>query len=723
MKAIALAQRRHRLRAAPRVPLFPFLAVLICTMGALVPLLVAVTRAARSQAVRAAAAKLSAQEADLKMAHEMAQWRIEQLKKSRQITQSQLSDARLALGHVEDHARRLRDRIGQLRAAGVEPEGAGADVGRERRVAQQELQQLQGAVGDARRRLTRAREQAKRRPHNYAVIPYDGPNQTHRRPIYLECRAEAIVLQPEGIAFHVSDFAGVLGPGNPLATALRAVREYLADRGGFDPRGDGEPYPLLLVRPQGIIAYYAAREAMQWWAADFGYELIEDDWKLHFPPPDPQLARVVNQAVAQPRAELAAARHARRQAELAAYGGGGGGGGAGDDDDEAGFASSGSGPGGGSGGGGRGGGGGGPGGYGTGGGSPGGNGFGAGTGSGVPGNGGLGGFGGSGASGGSGPALATGGPGGNGFGSGTGNGTPGNGGFGGFGGGGGSGGGPGGFGTGGGGPGGNVFGTGTGGGAAGNGGFGGSGAGGPALTTGGPGGNAFGTGSGGGAPDSGGLGGLSAFGASGGTGGSGPAGSGSGLGVNGLGAAASGGTAAGASVRRPDGYVVGQPMPETDQASQRPPPAGSQPGDPLRPGEWRPMQEPPPEDKSDDKDKQKAKSLAKTRGQDWALRDAGGKSTPVTRTIRIDCFADRLVLMPEAGMGSPQQIPLGPRTAGSIDKLVAALWEHMDSWGIAGEGLYWRPVLDFHVAPGADNRLEDLKVLLDGSGFNIQRKP
>ena len=43
--------------AAPRVSLFPFLAVLICTMGALMLLLLAVTREARVQAVRETAAK------------------------------------------------------------------------------------------------------------------------------------------------------------------------------------------------------------------------------------------------------------------------------------------------------------------------------------------------------------------------------------------------------------------------------------------------------------------------------------------------------------------------------------------------------------------------------------------------------------------------------------------------------------------------------------------
>ena len=62
MKAMqhACLQRRQRDGRRPACRCFPFLAVLICTMGALVPLLLAVTRQARLQAVREAAAKVGA---------------------------------------------------------------------------------------------------------------------------------------------------------------------------------------------------------------------------------------------------------------------------------------------------------------------------------------------------------------------------------------------------------------------------------------------------------------------------------------------------------------------------------------------------------------------------------------------------------------------------------------------------------------------------------------
>ena len=153
------------------------------------------------------------------------------------------------------------------------------------------------AVSSYTRRLAEARQVAAQRRGSYAVVPYRGPHETQRRPIYVECRGDTIVLQPEGIVLTESDFSGPLGPGNPLAAALRAAREHLLVEGGFDPNESGEPYPLLLVRPDGIAAYYAARSAMKSWASEFGYELVGEDWKLDFQPPDSQLARVIRSAV------------------------------------------------------------------------------------------------------------------------------------------------------------------------------------------------------------------------------------------------------------------------------------------------------------------------------------------------------------------------------------------------------------------------------------------
>jgi hypothetical protein len=193
-------------------------------------------------------------------------------------------------------------------------------------------------------------------------------------------------------------------------------------------------------------------------------------------------------------------------------------------------------------------------------------------------------------------------------------------------------------------------------------------------------------------------------------------------------------------MERPDGYIVGQPAKEREALPKQPPEqeesvqsptAGMQRGRILRPGEWEPRPEPPPkrpEEKHDDFDKDKKrgakheKSLAEKRGADWGLRDAARGSVGVTRPIRIECYADRLVIVSERSPAANRVIPLGPRTGSSIDTFISGIWEHMETWGIAGRGMFWRPVLQVYVAPDAEQRFVDLAALLEGSGLTVVRK-
>ena len=201
------------------------------------------------------------------------------------------------LGHIEDHARRLRDQLARLEVTWNQLQQPSNEDSRLRDQMEAEVARVRAEITLAEQRLAEVRKAAAERRRSYAVVPYQGPHGTNRLPIYIECRAEAIILQPEGIVLEESDFEGPMGPGNPLAAALRAVREYMLAQQSFDPRKSGEPYPLLLVRPSGIVAYYAARVAMKSWGAEFGYELIGDDWKLDFQTPDPAMAQVVRRAI------------------------------------------------------------------------------------------------------------------------------------------------------------------------------------------------------------------------------------------------------------------------------------------------------------------------------------------------------------------------------------------------------------------------------------------
>jgi hypothetical protein len=188
----------------------------------------------------------------------------------------------------------------------------------------------------------------------------------------------------------------------------------------------------------------------------------------------------------------------------------------------------------------------------------------------------------------------------------------------------------------------------------------------------------------------------------------------------------------GGTVERPDGYVVGQPAREapapttanTEQSSER----GV--AQALRPGEWEPTPEPPPkqpdekkdDDPSGEKKHKPPRSLAERRGEDWGLRDAARGAVGVTRPIRIGCYADRLVVVADRNPAESKVIQLGPRTASSIDAFISAIWGQIEGWGIAGRGMYWRPVLQVSVAPGGEDRFADLAALLDGSGLTVKRR-
>ena len=164
----------------------------------------------------------------------------------------------------------------------------------------------------AERDLEEARRTAESKRPSYAVVPYEGPSQTMRRPLYIECTAEKIILQPEGIELTEQDFAGPLGPGNPLAAGLRAVREYLLDYG--DNAADaGEPYPLLLVRPDGVEAYYQGARPCRRGVPNSATSWLTRIGNFEFRPPQPAMVDCMRVAVEEARVrQIALARAAPR---------------------------------------------------------------------------------------------------------------------------------------------------------------------------------------------------------------------------------------------------------------------------------------------------------------------------------------------------------------------------------------------------------------------------
>jgi hypothetical protein len=120
--------------------------------------------------------------------------------------------------------------------------------------------------------------------------------------------------------------------------------------------------------------------------------------------------------------------------------------------------------------------------------------------------------------------------------------------------------------------------------------------------------------------------------------------------------------------------------------------------------------------------KAKPQSMATTRGSDWGLPASAGRSVAATRPIRVLCYPDRLVIVPETQGQRPREIPLQAQTGDSMDELVSAVWEHMKSWGKAGNKLYWRPLLSIDIQPGGQARYAEIEALLTDSGIDVQRR-
>lgn len=153
---------------------------------------------------------------------------------------------------------------------------------------EEELTQRAIALADAEVDLKRLENELLRRRNNsqrvsnkYSIVPYEGEFGTKKRPIFLECVEQRIVLQPEGVAL----VAGQLGDpgyaGNALALVVEALMHEIRSDGG-----QGEPYPLFVVRPGGVEAFQAAWHALGAMDLPFGFELVDSDIELDYPEPN-----------------------------------------------------------------------------------------------------------------------------------------------------------------------------------------------------------------------------------------------------------------------------------------------------------------------------------------------------------------------------------------------------------------------------------------------------
>lgn len=343
-----------RRSSQPSVQLFPFLAVLMCALGALILLLLVVTsrmrdqariRASQAQQVEATPVKSQAPRA---RPPERERWQPATTPPVAKLEPSATSPPNLPPPPADILRDKWRRTVMDLQAAAAAEEAAlrqlenamRADEAAERELSE-ELKQLRSTAGalaeqravadsererDARRlvdlqmalaqqssALEQLRSARQAAASKYTLLPYDGRSGTTRRPIYVECTATGITFAAERITLTPQQLDGFPAVRNPLLAGADALIDYWSLQGLKNPADPGgQPYVLLIVRPQGTIAYYVARRMLDGLGTQFGYELVPEDLMLEWPAPDPAAAAAC-------RAAIEAALHQRNNPLVRGY--------------------------------------------------------------------------------------------------------------------------------------------------------------------------------------------------------------------------------------------------------------------------------------------------------------------------------------------------------------------------------------------------------------------
>lgn len=319
---------RRRPNSHSPISLFPFLDTLVCTMGSLILMLLAVMPKIRERAearqleraadaISVASAEPPVADADLgdpaaipdaappagpdpeELERQRAQRQLR-----REAWQKALADSRAELADKTEQLRKLQHRVKEARTWVEEAndqvlkaqlQGQSAEQTRralseaEARLRKEETQLAQ-RIAETRRQIDLANRRQASGANEYALIPYDGASGTVRRPIYVECSAKGFRFVAENENLSLQDMAGFTNTFNPLLSGTQALFRYWAQRRRRSRGSEPEPYVLLLVRPGGIAAYYLARSRLSALGANFGYELVDEDFRISAPESD-QVAR------------------------------------------------------------------------------------------------------------------------------------------------------------------------------------------------------------------------------------------------------------------------------------------------------------------------------------------------------------------------------------------------------------------------------------------------
>ena len=311
-------------RSDKTISLFPFLAVLVCTMGALILLLLVTTRRIRQKQQERAADIVIVESASPAIepaedAVSLEDWlqakaALATVQKHRadidQTLANQTHDYEAALKQLEDDRLNLSELervqvieqqdVDAAEATSVMNELRRSDLERQQAALQKRLEDLRQTILESKEKLESAealavageqlvrqrfsalqalREMSAQERDQIAdggvaetVIEFSNSAGTSQSPVIVDLTAQGFIFPATQTKIHRKDMDGISVADNPLLSGILAIHRVRS--------GDSyvsRPYVLLLVRPGGTLDFYVAQRVLKGTHIHFGYELVTED--------------------------------------------------------------------------------------------------------------------------------------------------------------------------------------------------------------------------------------------------------------------------------------------------------------------------------------------------------------------------------------------------------------------------------------------------------------
>ncbi len=133
----------------------------------------------------------------------------------------------------------------------------------------------------------------------HSLVPYDGQTGTIRKPIVIECANGTIRFESEGVELDVKRLAEYPPGINPLVAGIQSLSSYWGEKAREAGRSGvaARPYALLLVRPSGADQFRLARRLLQPLVGEYGYEFVDESFAYDVPATTTQAADKCREAV------------------------------------------------------------------------------------------------------------------------------------------------------------------------------------------------------------------------------------------------------------------------------------------------------------------------------------------------------------------------------------------------------------------------------------------